>query len=220
MERCFADFDGTVGRGFRPRLVFLTLLRPSVANTGPAGVAGRTIKPPTDLRAGDIAGCEDVSTFDELWETHDFIADLPKVWIFRLDFNDQGRQQDWDGAFVDKTQWQPIKIGEWWEPQGHQYDGIAWYRVEFNVPAAAKGRNLSLSFGVVDESSWVYLNGSRSASMLSVTLDGISALRFRSGMPVKIGESNIFTVRVRDRANYGDIWKSVKLVAAKGNGKP
>jgi len=39
-------------------------------------------------------------------------------------------------------------------------------------------------------------------------------------MPVKIGESNIFTVRVRDRANYGGIWKSVKLVAAKGNGKP
>ena len=84
----------------------------------------------------------------------------------------------WAGG-VDEADWQPGQIGDWWEPQGYPYDGIAWYRVEFNVPAAAKGRDLSLSFGVVDESSWVYLNGSRSASMLSVTLDGISALRFR-----------------------------------------
>ena len=35
------------------------------------------------------------------------------------------------------------------------------------------------------------------------------------GDAVKIGETNVLTVRVRDRGNYGGIWKSVKLVAAK-----
>ena len=193
----------------------MTLLRPSVANTGPAGVAGRTIKPPTDLRAGDIAGYEDVSTFDELWETHDFIADLPKVWIFRLDFNDQGRQQDWGGVFVDKTQWQPIKIGEWWEPQGHQYDGIAWYRVEFNVPAAAKGRDLSLSFGAVDESAWVYLNGKQIGEHVIGDIGWDKRFEVAIGDAVNVGTNNLLAVRVWDISRYGGIWKSVKLAEAK-----
>ena len=107
-----------------------------------------------------------------------------------------------------------------WAPQGHQYHGIAWYRVEFNVPAAAKGRDLSLSFGAVDESAWVYLNGRQIGEHVIGDVGWDQRFEIPLGDAVKIGASNILTVRVRDRANYGGIWKSVKLVAAKGNGKP
>ena len=36
------------------------------------------------------------------------------------------------------------------------------------------------------------------------------------GDAVKIGETNTLAVRVRDRTNYGGIWKSVKLIGEKG----
>ena len=186
----------------------------AVANTGPAELTGRTM-PSLDRRAVDLPGYDDESTFGELWATHDYIADLPKVWNFRLDIKDEGQKRDWGGVTVDKTLWQPIKIGEWWEPQGHQYDGMAWYRVEFEVPASAKGKTLSLAFGAVDESAWVYLNGKPIGE--HDVGDGGWDQRFEIplGDAVKIGATNVLAVRVRDRGNYGGIWKSVKLVAKK-----
>ena len=190
----------------------------AVGNTGPVEVTGRTM-PALDRRARDIPGHDDESTFRELWQTHDPVVDLPKEWRFRLDFKDEGQERDWGGVIVDETQWRPIKIGEWWEPQGHQYDGIAWCRVDFEVPAPAKGHALALSFGAVDESAWVYLNGKQVGE--HDIGDGGWDQRFEIplGDAVKIGETNVLAVRVRDRSNYGGIWKSVKLVRARRNGE-
>jgi len=42
-----------------------------------------------------------------------------------------------------------------------------------------------------------------------------SGFEIALGNAMKIGETNVLTVRVRDRANYGGIWKSVKLVGEK-----
>ena len=203
-------------RGVNVNLIVVdSITGATIGNTGPADVTGRTIKPANDLRAGDISGYDDEATFGELWQTHDFIADLPKSWRFRLDFKDQGQKQEWGGPIHDKTQWQPIKIGEWWEPQGHHFDGIAWYRVTFDVPAEGAERDLALSFGAVDESAWIWLN-SKQIGKHDIG-DGGWDQRFEIplGDAVKIGETNVLTVRVRDRGNYGGIWKSVKLVAAK-----
>ena len=186
----------------------------AVGISGPAGVAGRKM-PNLDQRATDLPGHDDQATFGGLWQTHDFIADLPEVWQFRLDFKDEGQARDWGGMVVDLTQYQPIRIGEWWESQGHQYDGIAWYRVDFDVPASAQGRELVLSFGAVDESAWIYLNGVQIGEHDKGDSGWDQRFEIALGDAAKIGESNTLAVRVRDRANYGGIWKSVKLVGKK-----
>ena len=185
-----------------------------VEGSGPAEVSGRTM-PTLDRRAVDQPGYDDQATFGALWETHEFIADLPVVWQFRLDFKDEGQERDWGGVVVDKTQYQPIKIGEWWETQGHQYDGIAWYRVDFDVPAAVQDYELALSFGAVDESAWVYLNGVQIGEHDKGAWGWDERFEIALGDAVKIGESNTLVVRVRDRSNYGGIWKPVKLVGEK-----
>ena len=185
-----------------------------VDGSGPVEVVGRTM-PVLDRRAVDQPGYDDQATFGALWETHEFIADLPVVWQFRLDFKDEGQERDWGGVVVDKTQYQPIKIGEWWETQGHQYDGIAWYRVDFDVPAAAQDYELALSFGAVDESAWVYLNGTQIGEHDKGVRGWDERFEIALGDAVKIGESNTLAVRVRDRSNYGGIWKLVKLVGEK-----
>ena len=81
------------------------------------------------------------------------------------------------------------------------------------MPAAVKGRDLSLSFGAVDESAWVYLNGRQIGEHVIGDVGWDQRFEIPLGDAVNIGASNILTVRVRDRANYGGIWKSVKLAA-------
>ena len=181
-------------------------------NSNPAATAGGNVQAP-DRRARDMPGYHDQSTFGDLWKTHELITDLPKIWSFRLDFRDEGRRRDWGGAVVDNTQWQPIKIGEWWEPQGHQYDGIAWYRIEFMLPAATKGKNLSLSFGAVDESATVYLNGTKIGEHDRGDRGWDQRFEIALGDAAAFGKTNIVAVRVHDRSGFGGIWKSVKLVS-------
>ncbi len=190
--------------------------RTTTVNTGSAAVTGRTV-PVLDRRAADIPGYDDTSTFGELWKTHNLIADLPKTWLFRRDFKDEGQKRGWGGIVVDKTQWQPIKIGEWWEPQGHEFDGIGWYRVDFKVPEAAQGKNLALSFGAVDESAAVYLNGKMIGEHDMGERGWDQRFEIALGDAVTVGGTNILAVRVRDRSNFGGIWKSVKLVGVKPN---
>jgi hypothetical protein len=201
-------------RGVNVNLRVVDSATAAVAGISVAEVTGRTM-PALDRRAGDIPGYDDEATFGELWETHDYILDLPKVWQFRLDFKDEGQQQDWGGVVVDRTQYQPIKIGEWWEPQGHQYDGVAWYRVDFDVPTAAQGYELALSFGAIDESAWIYLNGEQIGEHDMGDWGWDKRFEIRLGDAVRIGDKNHLAVRVRDRSNYGGIWKSVKLVGEK-----
>ena len=125
----------------------------------------------------------------------------------------------WAGG-VDEADWQPVQIGDWWEPQGYHYDGIAWYRVDFTVPATVKGRELVLLFGAVDESASVYVTGKEIGEFDQGAWGWDKRFEIPLGDAVKIGNSNVLAVRVRDRWNYGGIWKSVKLAAEKSPSHP
>lgn len=188
--------------------------RHAVQDIGSTKVLGRTV-PPLTGRAKDQPGYDDKTTFGALWKSHDFVADLPKTWKFRQDPNDVGLAEKWCAAGVADADWQQINIGEWWEPQGIHYDGIAWYRVRFQVPESAEGRKLALSFGAVDESAWVYLNGKEIGKSDLGELGWDK--RFEIALPADVTSDaeNVLAVRVWDRTAYGGIWKSIKLVAEK-----
>ena len=66
------------------------------------GVFGRTM-PPRTKSAKNRADYDDESTFGALWETHDFIADLPTDWRLKLDFKDEGEKQKWYAGGVDEA---------------------------------------------------------------------------------------------------------------------
>ena len=188
--------------------------RHAIQDIGSAKVLGRTA-PPLTGRARDQPSYDDKATFGALWKTHDFVADLPTTWKFRKDPTDVGQTEKWYAANLADTDWQEIEIGEWWEPQGVHYDGIAWYRVRFHVPKSAEGRKLALSFGAVDESAWLYLNG-KEIGKSDLGESGWDK-RFEIPLPADITSDaeNVLAVRVWDRTAYGGIWKSVKLVAEK-----
>ena len=68
-----------------------------------------------------------------------------KAWKF-VDFNDED--------------WKTINVPAVWENEGYEdYDGNAWYRLEFKLPQNFTTGDLYLSLGKIDDIDDVYLNG-------------------------------------------------------------
>lgn len=148
------------------------------------------------------------------------------TWRFKLDPQNVGEQQGWWRSDHDDREWASIKARDFWERQGYGagpkqdqiaggYDGFAWYRREFAVPAGLRGRRIVLRFGAIDESGWVYVNGAKVAEMvydleknpesyaLPVVCDITDAIRF--------GQPNVVAVKVQDENGAGGLWRLVTV---------
>jgi len=82
-----------------------------------------------------------------------------KTWKFNT-----GDNLEWAKPEFDDSAWIPIQAGMAWEDQGYKgYDGYAWYRVSFKLPAAFKtnvfSRILEFSFGRIDDCDQIFLSG-------------------------------------------------------------
>ncbi|MBN1672891.1 MAG: polysaccharide deacetylase family protein [Kiritimatiellae bacterium] len=64
--------------------------------------------------------------------------------------------------------WQPVRVGKFWHDQGMGAEpaadaepgtDVAWYRCEFQLPAALAGESLLLCMGAVDDLDTTFLNG-------------------------------------------------------------
>jgi len=189
---------------------YYAILNARAPHTWPPMEQGDGQPPP--IKAADQQGYDDESTFGQLLQTHDLLGDLPKVWQFRLDPEDVGEAQRWFAADLDESGWQDIEIGRFWEEQGWDYDGVAWYRVTFDVPPEAAGRTLFLAIGAADESGWVWINGQKAGEQDRGEA-GWDQLFLVPANALRPGQSNTVAIRVLDRNRVGGLWKSVKLVA-------
>jgi sialate O-acetylesterase len=60
----------------------------------------------------------------------------------------------------DDSRWQEVKVPLMWDAQGYKdYDGVAWYRLKFKVPAGIANRRMILLLGRIDDQDEAYLNG-------------------------------------------------------------
>jgi hypothetical protein len=163
-------------------------------------------------------GYDDESTFGDQKSKYDFIADLPKVWRFRLDKKNVGLQEQWFAPMTDLKDWQTLEIGKFWDEQKIQHVGFAWYRLDWPAPAftVPAGKDVWLWFGAVDEQAWVYVNGMKAGEHVEDPDQG-----WDKPFPIKVtgllkpGGPNTIVVRVGNEALAGGIWKSVKLAIGK-----
>ncbi len=160
------------------------------------------------------AGAEaDQTIFASLYATHTELFDFPKPWRLRTDPNNVGVAEKWFALESVSDGWKPANIREYW---GGAYLGYAWYRVEFNVPAAWLKDPLILAFGAVDERAWVYLNGQlvcdHSQGDPGVLCDQPFQCDIRSY--ARRGR-NVLVVRVHNSVGAGGIWRGVKLFGLK-----
>lgn len=107
-------------------------------------------------------------------------AGTMRVWIpqrvIRLSYDDErkiglgkwkfktGDDLAWAKSGFNDCDWKPIKAGINWERQGYAgYNGYAWYRIKFMLPASWKEHTLSdtlvFRLGRIDDHEQTFLNG-------------------------------------------------------------
>ena len=126
------------------------------------------------------------------------IGDIPKTDPGLVD----GRAL-WADPALDETGWQPIKVPELWEQQGYDgLDGIAWYRVGFDLTADEAARGVRLGLGAIDDADITWVNGveiGRTNNYMLPRVYDVPARALHAGR-------NVIAVRVEDGGGGGGIW--------------
>ena len=141
------------------------------------------------------------------------VMDLPNDdWRFKPDRADVGVSQKWFLPSTDISDWQPIRVGDFWEKQGQNLDGVGWYRREIELSELPAGKRIYLHFGAVDES-------------LTLWIDGEYVAAYNRGMegwdkPFAIEVTGFLTsgthviiIRARDVLAMGGLWKPIEVIA-------
>lgn len=131
-------------------------------------------------------------------------------WKFKLFDN-----PEWSKENLDDTKWNDILVPSLWETQGFgEYDGFAWYRKTFTLPANFKTDDLLLLLGKIDDMDEVFVNGKFIGGTGKIdrkfaTNDEYNKYRTYS-IPNKLlkpGQKNVIAVRVYDQQLGGGIYE-------------
>ena len=152
---------------------------------------------------------------DHTWD-HDVVVvktiDLPtKGWAFTTDERQDGHRKGFFNTRFNDKKWRKMDMG-YWEFQGvEDFDGIAWYRIKFKMPAKMDHIAVEIAFSGVDESAWVWLNG----KYLGCHDQGQSGVDKPFAVDctkeVEWGKENVLAVRIGDEANAGGITHPIRV---------
>lgn len=143
---------------------------------------------------------------------------LDKRYPFQTDPDNQGEREGWFQNKFSDFQWPKLRLTEFWEDQGFGepapdgYDGHAWYRIPLGaIPAKYEGYRITLHFGAVDESCWVWVNGKKVGEVLYDAKKDpngwITPRSFDITDAVNFNKPNLIAVRVLDTSGKGGLWK-------------
>lgn len=152
-------------------------------------------------------------------------GNLEGEWRFRTDPDGIGEQQGWQSPDFDDSAWRSLRVPGYWEPQGvtetrpgvppktlpgvrwTDYDGVAWYRLRFVIPAEWSGKTLCLSLGSVDDADRTFLNGVLVGETPITRPQAVQVRRLYRLPPeaVRPGRENVLAVRVTDGGGPGGI---------------
>lgn len=152
-------------------------------------------------------------------------GNLDGEWLFRTDPHEQGIDEGWSTVEADDAAWLTLRAPGYWEPQGitdarpgkdpqpkgrvpwTDYDGVAWYRLHFTVPAEWSGQELILRLGSVDDYDQTYLNGRLVGELGPGVTQAVTVQRSYT-VPADVaqaGRENVLAVRVTDGGGPGGL---------------
>lgn len=129
-------------------------------------------------------------------------------WRYRQDAKQEGHTRGWNATTVDPQGWHAIAIEEAWQPS---YVGLAWYRLTFELPERPEHLASELVFEGVDESAWVWINGSYVGGHDIGPAGWNQPFRLDVTPELRWGATNTLAVRVLNSALAGGIWRPVRL---------
>jgi len=136
-------------------------------------------------------------------------------WKFRL-FDDI----HWAEESIDEKEWESVVVPSSWENQGFQdYDGFAWYRKRFTLPAGFKTSDMVVLMGKIDDLDEVYINGKRVGYTGNMESRDVrhqewerSRTYFIPDDLLRAGQENVIAVRVFDTEGRGGIYQGPVVI--------
>jgi hypothetical protein len=135
-------------------------------------------------------------------------------WKFTLFDNLQ-----WAEELVNDKEWENVVVPAAWETQGFRdYDGFAWYRKRFVLPAGFKTNDMVLLLGKVDDFDEVYINGKRVGFTGNMETRQFhkeaeqSRTYFVPDELLRAGKENVIAVRVLDGMGRGGIYQGPVVI--------
>jgi sialate O-acetylesterase len=109
-------------------------------------------------------------------------------------------QPPWSDPKFDPAGWKTMNLPGRWESKGlEDFDGIAWFRKEFDLDATWDGKEMMLSLGPIDDRDTTYVNG--------VEVGHMENWNARRNYKIPAGTlktgRNVIAVRVLDTAGDG-----------------
>ena len=149
--------------------------------------------------------------------TDKFDEQLAKWWRE----NDPGSAEGlgWADPARKTADWKTMNLPTAWEQAGlPDFDGVVWFRKEFDLPESAAGQDGTLSLGPVDDIDTTWVNGVRVGGMSTWTDLRVYKV---PGRILKAGR-NVVAVRVLDTGGAGGICGQADQLRFEpgGNGKP
>ena len=125
--------------------------------------------------------------------------------------------------------WKPIDTTRCWEAQGYQddttlrgYNGLAWYRTSFTVPASFKGRRIRLFIGGINNQGWCWVNGAIADQIPHHA--GYMRWRYHHEIDitdqVRFDAPNELTIRVLNDDSFGGLFRRSFVYAARPDATP
>ena len=176
-----------------------------------------------EIKFGDATGTKAA----QLLSNYDDFAETSVSWHFSPDPRNVGEKEKWEQTSFDKMRknWTRIRIDTQWENQKRHpdakfrklmenYNGYGYYGMRLTINPKWKGKEISLMFGAVDESAWVWVNGKYAGKRLYVR-DPDWSTPFAINITDQINwnlKRQTVVVKVHDSNGAGGIWRGVMLV--------
>ena len=144
---------------------------------------------------------------------------LAGVWKFRTDPGETGLAEKWHQPDYDDSAWRSLHVPSSWEDQGiatgnpqypstepeDGYNGYAWYRRHFIVPAGWAQSKVTLRIGAIEDMDATYINGRLVGSTTQEENWGEAREYLLPPDALKPGEDNVIAIRVCDFGGPGGI---------------
>jgi sialate O-acetylesterase len=128
--------------------------------------------------------------------TFDFAAEYER-WCER---NDPGTKAGWAKPETDVTSWKTVDMPQPFEQAGlPDFDGLVWFRRNFELPADWSGENLKLSLGPIDDMDTTFINGVKVGQMNRYDINRV----YQIPTGLLKGGNNTVSVRVLDTGGTG-----------------
>jgi beta-glucuronidase len=119
---------------------------------------------------------------------------LANDWRFAIDAQDAGEAEEWFAPAFDDGAWTSVTVPHTWNvmPEYSNFEGRAWYRRAFTLPAEAAAGHVALRFQAVFYLARVWLNG----VYLGEHEGGYTPFEFDVSHVARPGADNVLAVQV------------------------